>query len=670
MNGEDVLLCTTRAFEAHHHASRMVLAHMAGYRYRICARTISLPETGLPNVVGRVDLDDAPAVETVLDQVSLVHAIPGSDAVFRVVDLARSRNVPVVLSFLGGYDASAKLKRRSYRLRLRELDGLVSCVTAPSRRQSTALRELLPRTRVVYVPVPIWPVEERIRDAGGAADLLRRLNGRYAVSCSRFVPRKAMHRSIEALAFLPSDLTLVMIGHGPTSAYCHDVAERLGLMHRVRFAGALGLEDALRVLRGACALLHLCEQGPEGDEEGVPQIVLWAQKLGVPVFATPSGGLEEVVTDGVTGTLVGELGSSFDSLFRDRIADERLVREARRLAERDHEIDVTVDAMRKAYAYGRVGAAGARHCGRVPSEEDGRKRAQAIVETIDDAAQIVRFWRSRRHLVAQVRLANGRMAALKLRVAVRSRRELDSPSLGGRGLTGPAAREIEVLAALSAWDVDWAPRLLTYDENANWLLRSWSAGTPLDRVPPEVWSRTATHEFLRFAQRVFCAFHSHKPPCLVKDFKPRNVAWDGRKFELFDLDSVDRTARVAEQSTTTTKLGEGTHRYWAPEILTGDANNVTAAADVFSLGTSVFKLICGFVPWRNLEKEPGAARFSYLREYDRVIDCFASTLDRGKYGDEEAQFLRALVDPTVETRRRLLERGDRTRLRLPDDVAQ
>jgi glycosyltransferase involved in cell wall biosynthesis len=57
-------------------------------------------------------------------------------------------------------------------------------------------------------------------------------------------------------------------------------------------------------MRGALAVCVPSHETPEGDAEGLPNVVLEAMEAGVPVIGTRHAGIGEAVEDGRTGLLV------------------------------------------------------------------------------------------------------------------------------------------------------------------------------------------------------------------------------------------------------------------------------------------------------------------------------------------------------------------------------
>lgn len=148
---------------------------------------------------------------------------------------------------------------------------------------------------------------------------------------------------------IPSKLLLA--GDGPERTRAEERVERLGLGRRVRFLGEQ--EGVERVLRASDLFLL------PSDHESFGLAALEAQACGVPVLGTRSGGLVEVVEDGVTGRLfeVGDVQSAIrmgselllDCAQRNRMGDAAR-RRAVSLFGRDAVVDRYLELYRAAQA--------------------------------------------------------------------------------------------------------------------------------------------------------------------------------------------------------------------------------------------------------------------------------------------------------------------------------
>jgi glycosyltransferase involved in cell wall biosynthesis len=154
------------------------------------------------------------------------------------------------------------------------------------------------------------------------------------VMVGRFAPPKRHDVVVRAFAEVRPqhpEAELHLVGDGPLRAETEALVGRLGLQEAVRF---LGTRDDVSALLVAAAVVVLAS-----DYEALPLSVIEAMAAGVPVAATATGGIGELVTDGDTGFLVGAgdsrgLASALGELLGDntraRTMGERGREEARR----------------------------------------------------------------------------------------------------------------------------------------------------------------------------------------------------------------------------------------------------------------------------------------------------------------------------------------------------
>lgn len=122
------------------------------------------------------------------------------------------------------------------------------------------------------------------------------------VAAGRLVPEKGIDVLLRAfrtvVARIPA-ARLVIAGAGPDGETLRNLAASLGISARVSFPGHLSRSDTLATIRGAWASCV-----PSVWAEPFGMVAVEAQMEGVPVVASRTGGLAEIVRDGVTGRLV------------------------------------------------------------------------------------------------------------------------------------------------------------------------------------------------------------------------------------------------------------------------------------------------------------------------------------------------------------------------------
>ena len=136
------------------------------------------------------------------------------------------------------------------------------------------------------------------RDGTNPADPVRLL------AVGRFQPKKGYPILLEAVARVRAAVRLTVVGYGPLGAALQARAQALGLADRVGWAGPLDQPGVLECYRTHDLLLVASEVAPDGDRDGLPNVVVEALSQGLPVVATRSAAIPELVVDGMHGRLV------------------------------------------------------------------------------------------------------------------------------------------------------------------------------------------------------------------------------------------------------------------------------------------------------------------------------------------------------------------------------
>lgn len=116
------------------------------------------------------------------------------------------------------------------------------------------------------------------------------------VFAGEFSPRKNQATLIEAIAQLPPEVKLLLLGDGALLADCRRLAERKGVAGRVRFAGYQRDTAAYYAAADVCV--------SSSRSEGLPFNLMEAMGMGLPVIATQVKGHTDLVEPGRNGLLV------------------------------------------------------------------------------------------------------------------------------------------------------------------------------------------------------------------------------------------------------------------------------------------------------------------------------------------------------------------------------
>jgi glycosyltransferase involved in cell wall biosynthesis len=127
------------------------------------------------------------------------------------------------------------------------------------------------------------------------------------VSVGRLVPKKGFDILIRACGELRRRgiaFELVLLGGGELHDELLALANDQGIGDRIWMLGGRPQRDVIEQLAAAEIFALSPVVLPDGDRDGIPNVLLEAMAAGVPVAATAVSGIPEVVTDGQTGRLV------------------------------------------------------------------------------------------------------------------------------------------------------------------------------------------------------------------------------------------------------------------------------------------------------------------------------------------------------------------------------
>jgi glycosyltransferase involved in cell wall biosynthesis len=180
------------------------------------------------------------------------------------------------------------------------------------------------------------------------------------VSVGRAVEKKGYDTLLEALALLPPDLSwgFEHIGGGDLLDSLRQRAENLGIAGRITWKGALAQEEVLAHYRRADIFALACRIAPDGDRDGLPNVLVEASSQNLPCVSTTVSGVPELISDAENGLLVPPqdapaLADALERLIRDPVLRRRLGKAAENRVREKFDHHASVDQLKALFDAGR-----------------------------------------------------------------------------------------------------------------------------------------------------------------------------------------------------------------------------------------------------------------------------------------------------------------------------
>ena len=224
-----------------------------------------------------------------------------------LVHRALPDNAPPLLVTFRGVDASAFLTVPKYRACIQDL------LSDPRVHTSSVARSLQRELLRFGIPTP----RHHLLYSSIDTEFYRRTHSlsttppRVYLQISSLTIRKGLHVALRAFARFrkkyPDRVWEYRIGgEGAERATLEQLTQQLELTDSVRFLGAVTPERGKAELERAHVFVHHSITPPDNDMEGIPNAIMEAMSMELPVLASPHSGIPELMEDGVHGRLIPE----------------------------------------------------------------------------------------------------------------------------------------------------------------------------------------------------------------------------------------------------------------------------------------------------------------------------------------------------------------------------
>lgn len=166
----------------------------------------------------------------------------------------------------------------------------------------------------------------------------------FLFTASRLVLSRGVEDCIRALTFLPSNVKLLIAGSGDDQEKLEEIAHEADVAERVIFAGHIG-HDTLPALYQISDIFVR-----PSIIEGFGNAFVEAFAAGIPVVATPVGGIPDFLTDGETGLFCEvrnpeSIARAVEKYMSNALLRAQVVENAKRLVAEKYDWSVIADDM-------------------------------------------------------------------------------------------------------------------------------------------------------------------------------------------------------------------------------------------------------------------------------------------------------------------------------------
>jgi len=177
------------------------------------------------------------------------------------------------------------------------------------------------------------------------------------VAIGRLIEKKGFSDLITACSELNArniDFQCEIIGGGPLENTLKADIVRYGLQNKVQVLGPRPQNEVIAHLQEAAVFAAPCVVGTDGNRDGLPTVLLEAMSLGVPCISTDVTGIPEVIRHNESGIIVPQknpqaLAVALENLLNQPQERSRLAQHARRIIERDFDIQQNSAALRSVF---------------------------------------------------------------------------------------------------------------------------------------------------------------------------------------------------------------------------------------------------------------------------------------------------------------------------------
>ena len=241
------------------------------------------------------------------NNIKLIHTHFGPSAL-EVLPIAKVLKIPLLVSF-HGYDGSNLLRNRKY---VKNLKKLLRYATAifPSEYMKNVVEEKVSFSGNCIINHYGIPLDEfQFINRTPIAEKIKKGNEIILLQISNFVEKKGHIFTVEAFNNFQIKLPysrLILAGDGEIKNEIVEKVKKLKLSTKVVFPGRVDYREVASLMSEADIFLHHSVTAANGDQEGIPNVIMEAMSTGLPVISTYHSGIPELIDSGLDGLLTNE----------------------------------------------------------------------------------------------------------------------------------------------------------------------------------------------------------------------------------------------------------------------------------------------------------------------------------------------------------------------------
>ncbi|MFV0416913.1 MAG: glycosyltransferase [Chthoniobacterales bacterium] len=217
---------------------------------------------------------------------------------------------PVVVSF-HGMDVKPREDDPRHLPRLQRMFASATLVLA----RSNSLRQELIKIGCPEKKIRLNPTGLPLNDFSCEAKSAPKDGCWQIIQVCRLIEKKGLDLTLKAFAGFVKKwpkATLHLAGEGPLLESLKKLGGELGVSKQIQFHGFLTGDAVRDLLKQGHIFMHPSRRTNTSDQEGIPNSMLEAMAMGLPVVATRHGGIPEAVEHEITGFLCAE--NDFEAL--------------------------------------------------------------------------------------------------------------------------------------------------------------------------------------------------------------------------------------------------------------------------------------------------------------------------------------------------------------------